>query len=303
MTKTLTVAAAAAALLAGTSVLAQTATTTTTTSSTPAGETTTATTASTQVAGDGATTQTTVAATAPTTKVVSQSGDTVKETVSTAPIVTDGAVKTSTTIRSADGKDLVQTTVAADGTASTTVASDVPVKRTVKYVGDKKIEKTTSTVVTDAPVNVQTATTTSDGQAVAVSTTASPDGDAAAQAVPAAAIVAQETGVPVAGAPAPMMTASADQVSAAQGSLASFDANKDGALSPLEFGQMVLASSAPASGGAAISNTQRYSKRAHNPATTVLNETGGAFSKADTNGDHMVSADELATWQANGSPQ
>ena len=285
MKTTLTFAASAAALLCGTSVLAQTSVTST---------------SATATAGDGAATQTTVAATVPTTKVVSQDGDKVSETITAAPLVTDGAVKTSTTVRAADGQDLVKTTVNADGTASTAVRSDVPVKRTVKYVNGQKIEKTKSTVVTEAPVNVQTTNVTSDGQAVAVSTTASPNGDAA-EAAPMAAPAMATTMTPPAGA-MPMQTASADQIGAAQTAIGTYDTNKDGSLNPLEFGQMVLASQAPASGEIAASNSQRYSKRAMNPVTTVLNQTGGAFSKADTNGDHMISADELATWQAGGSP-
>ena len=287
MKSTLTFAAAAAALLCGTSAFAQASV-----------ATTTATTAAT--AGDGVDTQTTVAATVPTTKVVSQDGGQVSETITAAPLVTDGAVKTSTTVRAADGQDLVKTTVNADGTATTAVRADVPVKRTVKYQDGKKIVKTKSTVVTAAPVNVQTTNVTSDGQAVAVSTTAAPNGSTAPMApVPA---TAGDMAMTTPASDAPMQTASADQMGAAQTAIASYDTNKDGSLNPLEFGQMVLASQAPASGEIAAANSQRYSKRAMNPATTVLNQTGGAFSKADTNGDHMISADELAAWQANGSP-
>lgn len=166
MKSTLTFAAAAAALLCGTSAFAQSVTSTTSTAT-----------------GDGATSQTTVAATTPTTKVVSEdTAGNVSQTITAAPLVTDGAVKTATTVRAADGQDLVKTTVNDNGTATTAVRADVPVKRSVKYKDGMKIEKTTSTVKTDAPVNVVTSSVTSDGQAVAVSTTATPDGGAAVMA-------------------------------------------------------------------------------------------------------------------------
>lgn len=277
--------AATAALLSGTSALAQT--------------TVTDTTATTATTGDGSTTQTTVAATVPTTKIVSESADTVTEKVTAAPMVTDGTVQTATTVRAADGQDLVKTTVNADGTATTSVAADVPIKKSVKYQDGMKIEKTTSTVVTDAPVNVVTTNSTSDGQAVAVSTTATPDGNASAIA-PATATTTTMTG------PSSMpMTADASTSTSSSGqtwNVAGFDANNDGALTPLEFGQMVLASQAPASGGMKISDTARYSKRANNPATDVLNQTAAAFGKADMNRDFRISSDELSSWQSMGSP-
>ncbi len=278
MKHSLTIAATAAALLCGTSALAQTSVTTGTTA----------------VTGDGASTQTTVASTSPTTKVVSDTGNSVTETVTAAPMVTDGAVKTSTTVRAADGQDLVKTTVNADGTATTSVAADVPVKRTVKYVNGQKIEKTKSTVVTSAPVNVQTTSATTDGQVTAVSTTASPNGDAAI-AAPTAAIATTTS----ADTTTPMQTADSSS-SGTTANLASFDTNNDGALTPLEFGQMVMASQAPASGGSVA--RERYSKKSNNAATDVLNQTAAAFGKADANRDFRVSGDELATWQSNGSP-
>jgi hypothetical protein len=98
-------------------------------------------------------------------------------------------------------------------------------------------------------------------------------------------------------------TASTGMAAGGTMSIAAFDADNNGSLTPLEFGQMVMASQAPAAGNATKTKVQRElrSKKSNNAATDVLNQTASAFSKADANRDMRVDATELSTWQSSGA--
>ncbi len=98
--------------------------------------------------------------------------------------------------------------------------------------------------------------------------------------------------------------ASAGAGTAGSASLAQFDANNDGGLSPLEFGQMVMSTRATAAGGTGLvaeAKRERYSKASGNGAIKVLNATAREFGMADKNMDKRVDATELSTWQSGGS--
>ncbi len=103
-----------------------------------------------------------------------------------------------------------------------------------------------------------------------------------------------------------MTTPTAEGTQAATGALASFDANKDGNLSPLEFAQSVIASSAPAAGGdtglSAKARRDLRSRASGNGAVKLLNQTAGEFSAADANHDMRVDQNELAIWYSMGKP-
>jgi hypothetical protein len=82
--------------------------------------------------------------------------------------------------------------------------------------------------------------------------------------------------------------------------LAAHDADKDGALSPLEFGQQVAAMNADSSLSAEASR-ERFSRASGNAAIKLLNQSAPDFSKADTNMDKRVDSTELAQWQSGGT--
>jgi hypothetical protein len=87
-------------------------------------------------------------------------------------------------------------------------------------------------------------------------------------------------------------------------SLAQFDANNDGGLNPLEFGQMVMSTRATAAGGTGLvaeAKRERYSKASGNGAIKVLNATAREFGMADKNMDKRVDAGELSMWQSGGA--
>lgn len=81
---------------------------------------------------------------------------------------------------------------------------------------------------------------------------------------------------------------------AVQAEWAKYDKGNKGSLTPLEFGEWVMAANGQDLTTQVAST--RTSKRANLPAVKVLNATAGAFSKADTNKDRMVSPDELTSF-------
>lgn len=89
---------------------------------------------------------------------------------------------------------------------------------------------------------------------------------------------------------APVATASADW--------SSFDGDKDGALSPLEFAMHVDAANSALT---AEAKRERYSRASGNGAIKLLNATADDFSKADKNQDRKVDSTELAGWQSGGA--
>lgn len=74
---------------------------------------------------------------------------------------------------------------------------------------------------------------------------------------------------------------------------AKFDMGSKGYLTALEFGNWLMAKQGNDM-SAEVEKT-KTSKKANLPAVQVLNATGTAFLKADTNGDRRITPDELAT--------
>jgi hypothetical protein len=117
---------------------------------------------------------------------------------------------------------------------------------------------------------------------------AAPADDVAQTTAPAADAAAT---MPASPAPA---TASADAAAKVNADWAKYDEGNKGKLTPLEFGNWVMA----AKGQDMTAQVERTktSKRANLPAIKVLNETAGDFAKADTDHDRMISPDELAVY-------
>ena len=126
--------------------------------------------------------------------------------------------------------------------------------------------------------------------APATGATATDSAVSTAQAQPGAA---PDANAPTATAPA--QTAATGTTSAAvQAEWAKYDKGNKGSLTPLEFGEWVMAANGQDMTTQVAST--RTSKMANLPAVKVLNATAGAFSKADTNKDRSVSPDELTTF-------
>ena len=77
-----------------------------------------------------------------------------------------------------------------------------------------------------------------------------------------------------------------------------FDADKDGALSPLEFAMHADSTSGSLT---AEAKRERFSRASGNGAIKLLNATAADFSKADKNQDRKVDSTELAGWQSGGA--
>lgn len=88
--------------------------------------------------------------------------------------------------------------------------------------------------------------------------------------------------------------------------IASYDANKDGTLTPLEFAQHIIATSAPAAGGdatlSAEARRELRSRASGNGAVKLLNQTADELSMADKNRDFRIDQNELAMWHSAGMP-
>ena len=83
-------------------------------------------------------------------------------------------------------------------------------------------------------------------------------------------------------------------VAEVQSKWATYDTKNSGKLTPLEFGEWVMAAKGN-DVSKAVEKT-KASKASNLAATKVLNATGSAFAKADTNKDGGVSPDELAAF-------
>lgn len=79
--------------------------------------------------------------------------------------------------------------------------------------------------------------------------------------------------------------------------IAAHDGNKDGALSPLEFGMAMKGSDTSLS---AEAKRERFSRASGNGAIKLLNETAADFAKADRNQDKRVDSGELAMLHSGG---
>lgn len=136
------------------------------------------------------------------------------------------------------------------------------------------------------------------------STPAAPDAASAPAAPDATAAAPAPTTDQSASTPAPAGTATADATAApaanpsvvaeVQSKWATYDTSNKGQLTPLEFGEWVMA--AKGSDVSKAVEKTRSSKASGLAATKVLNATGSAFAKADTNKDGGVSPDELAAF-------
>lgn len=136
----------------------------------------------------------------------------------------------------------------------------------------------------------QTATDTAPAEAPAT--------DAATAAEPAASSPATATDTTET---TTVTTSAAPMAASGSVDIAAHDANKDGALSPLEF---AMHASAMGSGDAALpaeAKRERYSRASGNGAIKLLNATAADFSKADGNRDKRVDPTELAAWQSGGT--
>jgi hypothetical protein len=133
-----------------------------------------------------------------------------------------------------------------------------------------------STPVPNAPTPAETATSGSVAQPGAA---APADVAAASGAAPA---------------PDPAKAQAADQMIAQ--SWSKYDKDNTGQLTPLAFGEWVLA--AQGNDMSAQVDKTRTGKSAGLPATKVLNATAAEFSRADANKDRMVSREELKAYLA-----
>ena len=75
---------------------------------------------------------------------------------------------------------------------------------------------------------------------------------------------------------------------------AKYDEGNKGKLTPLEFGNWVMA--AKGQDMTAQVEKTKSSKKANLPAIKVLNETASDFAKADTDKDRAISPNELAVF-------
>ena len=78
----------------------------------------------------------------------------------------------------------------------------------------------------------------------------------------------------------------------------SYDSDGNGSLTPLEFGKWMMEANGQGAMNARVDAT-RTGRQSNLPAINVLNMTAGALARADTNGDWMVSREELMAY----SPQ
>lgn len=102
---------------------------------------------------------------------------------------------------------------------------------------------------------------------------------------------------PAAPAPeAPATTATTGAAATVQADWAKYDKDADGGLTPLEFGEWVLASRGQDM--TAEAEKTRQSKAPNTTAVKVLNATAGEFSKADADKDRKVSQTELSSYLA-----
>ncbi|MFC3712316.1 hypothetical protein ACFOMD_07030 [Sphingoaurantiacus capsulatus] len=129
----------------------------------------------------------------------------------------------------------------------------------------------------------------------------SSDTDTSAPATEAPATEATVTSTTSVETPAPMdasATMGASVTAAADTNWAQHDADRDGALTPLEFAMHVDAVNGALT---AEAKRERFSRASGNGAIKLLNTTAADFSKADTNRDRKVDGSELAAWQTGGS--
>jgi len=151
----------------------------------------------------------------------------------------------------------------------------------------------TTGAATAANPNVSGTATAATPNASGTSTAATaPAGDAAAT-TPGAASTPPQSALN-APAPDPAKTQAADQMIAQNWS--KYDKQNTGQLTPLEFGNWVMAAQGNDMTGRV--EQSRHSRASNLPATKVLNATAAEFSKADANKDHMISQDELRAYLA-----
>lgn len=132
--------------------------------------------------------------------------------------------------------------------------------------------------------------------APAVAQSTAPAADAAAMPeapAPATADASAPAPAPAAAAPAEQ-TATADAAAKVNAEWAKYDEGNKGKLTPLEFGNWVMA--AKGQDVTAQVEKTKTSKKANLPAIKVLNETAADFTKADTDKDRMISPNELAIY-------
>lgn len=130
--------------------------------------------------------------------------------------------------------------------------------------------------------------------APAVAQSTEPAADAAAMpTAPAPATADASAPAPAPAAPAEK-TATADAAAKVNAEWAKYDEGNKGKLTPLEFGNWVMA--AKGQDVTAQVEKTKTSKKANLPAIKVLNETATDFAKADTDKDRMISPNELAIY-------
>ena len=187
-------------------------------------------------------------------------------------------------------------TAAPDAAASTGAAANTAASTTDTTTAAAPTDQSTTTAA--APTDQSTTTAAAPAPADAASAAAAPASDAAsAAAMPAqSGADTQSATNATAAAPAvdPAKAQAAEQMVAQNWS--KYDAGNKGQLTPLEFGNWVMA--AQGNDMTAQVEKSRQSKAANLPSTKVLNATAAEFSKADTNKDHQVSQDELKAYLA-----
>jgi len=153
-----------------------------------------------------------------------------------------------------------------------------------------------------APAAESAAPAADSAPAPAVAQSTAPAADAAIPPAPAtaevaapgpAAPVAAADSAPASATPA-TPTATADAAAKVNADWAKYDEGNKGKLTPLEFGNWVMA--AKGQDMTAQVEKTKSSKKANLPAIKVLNETASDFAKADTDKDRAISPNELAVF-------
>lgn len=167
-------------------------------------------------------------------------------------------------------------------TAGVAIAQDMPASQGTPDSSATSSTAPDTATTTSQPTTAASPATGSDQSATAPAAT--PD-QSAAMPQPSTTQTASATAAPA---------ANPSVVAEVQSKWATYDTQNKGKLTPLEFGEWVMA----AKGNDVSKSVERTkaSKASNLAATKVLNATGSAFAKADTNKDGGISPDELAAF-------
>ncbi|WP_157216368.1 EF-hand domain-containing protein [Flavisphingomonas formosensis] len=164
-------------------------------------------------------------------------------------------------------------------TAGVAIAQDMPASQGTP---DSSATAPAASTTTSQPTTASAPTSATDQSASAPAPTTD---QSASAPEPSTTQTASATAAP---------TPNPSVVAEVQSKWATYDTKNTGKLTPLEFGEWVMAAKGN-DVSKAVEKT-KASKASNLAATKVLNATGSAFAKADTNKDGGVSPDELAAF-------